>query len=126
MRTTIHLLVILLIFAGCMSQKRQDTVPDTFTVKNNSNTAVAVLLYSGRTHGLGTLPATLSDTEFAQHQVNPGTTRENVPVAGYIDGDSVYFQVYASSNGVNGLVHSKLYNNIELIRNRKLLVYQSP
>lgn len=126
MRTYIHLVVITLIFAGCTSQKRQDTVPETFTVKNNSTTAIAVLLYSGRTHSIGQLPPTLTDLEFAANQVNPGSSRENVPVAGYIDGDSVYFQVYAASNSVNGLVFSKLYNNIELIRQRKLLVYQSP
>lgn len=126
MRTFIHLFVFALIVAGCSSQTRQDTVPETFTVKNQTNSAVAIRLFSGRTHSIGDLPSTLTELEFSQNQVNPGTSRENVPVAGYIDGDSVYFQVYAESNGVRGLVFSKLYNNIELIRNRKLLVYQGP
>ena len=126
MRTFIHLVVITLILAGCSSQKRQDTVPESFTVKNNSATAVAIKLYSGRTHGIGSMPSTLTELDFSQNQVNPGTSRENVPVEGYIDGDSVYFQVYAESNGIRGVVFSKLYNNIELIRQRNLLVYQSP
>ncbi len=126
MRTFIHLVVITLIVAGCSSNKRQDTVPETFTVKNNTSGVVSVMLFSGRSHGIGNLPATLTELEFSQNQVNPGTSRENVPVAGYIDGDSVYFQVYAESNGIRGLVYSHLYNNIELIRNRKLLVYQGP
>lgn len=95
-------------------------------MKNNSATAVAIKLYSGRTHGIGDLPPILSDLEFTQNQVNPGVSRENIPVAGYIDGDSVYFQVYAESNGIRGVVFSKLYNNIELIRQRNLLVYQGP
>lgn len=126
MRTFIHLIVFALIVAGCSSQTRQDTVPETFTVKNQTNSAVAILLFSGRTHSIGDLPPTLTELEFSQNQVNPGTSRENVPVTGYIDGDSVYFQVYAESNGIRGLVYSKLYNNIELIRNRKLLVYEGP
>lgn len=127
MRTTILLFVVtMLLLASCSSQTRQDTVPETFTVKNNSATAVAIKLYSGRTRGIGDLPPILSDLEFTQNQVNPGITRENVPVAGYIDGDSVYLQVYADVNGVKGVVFSKLFNNIEIIRQRRLLVYQGP
>lgn len=127
MRTLlVSLVASVFLLAGCTSQNRQDTVPETFTVKNNSTTAVAVLLFSGRTHSIGSLPPTLNDLDFSQHQVNPGVSRENVPAAGFIDGDSVYLQVYAVNGGVNGLVHSKLYNTIELIRNRKLLVYQGP
>jgi uncharacterized protein YceK len=127
MRTSILSLVVTLLFlAGCSSTTRQDIVPSTFTVKNSSNAAISVKLFSGRTHSIGDLPPTLTDLEFTQNQVNPGASREAVPVSGYIDGDSVYFQVYGSSNGVNGLVYSKLYNNIELIRQKKLLVYQSP
>jgi hypothetical protein len=127
MRTSIlPFVVTLLLLAGCSSQNRQDTVPETFTVKNNSATAVAIKLYSGRTHGIGSLPPTLTELEFSQNQVNPGTSRENVPVDGYIDGDSVYFQVYAESNGIRGVVLSRLVNNIEIIRQRKLLVYQGP
>ena len=127
MRTSILPFVVTVLFlAGCSSNTRQDTVPTTFTVKNSSNIAISVKLYSGRTHGIGDLPPTLTDLEFTQNQVNPGASREDVPVAGYIDGDSVYFQVYATNNGVNGLVYSKLYNTIELIRQKKLLVYQGP
>lgn len=126
MRTFIHFVVITLIVAGCSSNTRQDTVPDTFTVKNNTTGVVAVMLFSGRTHSIGDLPPTITEVQFSENQVNPGTSREDVPVAGYMDGDSVYFQVYAESNGIRGLVFSKLYNNIELIRNRKSLVYEGP
>jgi len=82
MRTFIHLFVFALIVAGCSSQTRQDTVPETFTVKNQTNSAVAIRLFSGRTHSIGDLPSTLTELEFSQNQVNPGTSRENVPVAG--------------------------------------------
>ncbi|MEN9839769.1 MAG: hypothetical protein RL177_1248, partial [Bacteroidota bacterium] len=80
MRTSILPFVVTVLFlAGCSSNTRQDTVPETFTVKNNSATAVAIKLFSGRTHGIGDLPPTLTDLEFTQNQVNPGASREDVP-----------------------------------------------
>jgi hypothetical protein len=58
--------------------------------------------------------------------VNPGITKENVTGIDYLSGDGVYFQVYTRQDDINGLVYSRTYTSVELIRHKKLLVYQSP
>ena len=44
----------------------------------------------------------------------------------FIGQDSAYLLVYRNQNGLNTLVNSRLYNQIELIRNKKLLVFEGP
>lgn len=121
-----HLLLVLIVLLSCSKEERIDEVPTDFTIRNESSVAIAAVVYSTRTHTIGSTPISLTDVEFAQHQVNPGITKEDVSAVGYNNGDGVYFQVYIRQDGVNGLAFSRSYNNIELIRNKKLLVYKSP
>lgn len=121
-----YLILILIVVLSCSKDDRVDEVPVDFTIRNESTIPIAALIYSARTHSIGDMPFTLSDEEFDLHRVDPGTTRENVPAIHYINGDGIYFQVYTQSEDVNGLTYSRTYNNVELIRQKKLLVYQSP
>ncbi len=121
-----HLLLILVVILSCSKNDRIDEVPVDFTIRNESNMAIAAIAFSSRTHSIVDMPAVLTDVEFAQHQVNPGITKENVSAIGYTNGDGINFQVYTRQDGVNGLAFSRTYSNIELIRHKKLLVYQSP
>jgi len=121
-----HLLLVFVVILSCSKKDRVDQVPIDFTIRNESSVAIAALVYSSRTHSIADMPTTISDVQFAQYQVNPGITKEDVPAINYVNGDGVYFQVYTRQDGVNGLTFSRSYNNIELIRQKKLLVYQSP
>ncbi len=125
MKTILSLFFVLLLSA-CPAKDRSDEVPATFSVRNSSTTTVAILLFGSRTHNLSNLPSIITDVEFTANQVNPGSTKVGIDVPGYQAGDSVYFQVYARNNGINGVTFSKLYNYVEIIRQKKLLVYQSP
>ncbi len=120
------LLLILFVALSCSHNDREDEVPIDFTIRNESSVAIAAIVFSSRTNSIVDMPAILTDVEFAQHQVNPGITKEHVTAVGYTNGEGVYFQVYIRQDGVNGLVYSRIYNNFELIRQKKLLVYQSP
>lgn len=121
-----HLLLVMVVILSCSKKDRVDEVPVNFSIRNEASVAIAAVVYSTRTHPIGSTPIALTDVEFAQHQVNPGITKENVTGIDYLSGDGVYFQVYTRQDDINGLVYSRTYTSVELIRHKKLLVYQSP
>ena len=121
-----HLWLVLIVILSCSKKDRLDVVPLDFSIRNESSVAIAAIVYSSRSHSIVDMPTTLTDVEFAQHQVNPGMTKDDVKAINFIDGDGVYFQVYTRQDGVNGLTYSRSYNGIELTRHKKLLIYKSP
>lgn len=125
-RQFLFLALLWLIGPACSSSTRSDTVPETFTVRNKAAYPVAAIIHSSRTAGQGIFDPTISDAVFAANRIEAGQDKSGISVPDFIGQDSAYLVVYRTQNGMNTLVHSRLYNQIELIRNRKLLVFEGP
>lgn len=127
MRRSFLLIALLgIIGAACSSSTRTDTVPETFTVRNKAAYPVAAIIHSSRTAGQGIFDPTLSDEVFAANRIEAGQDKSGISVPEFIGQDSAYLVVYRNQDGLNTLVHIRLYNQIELIRNKKLLVFEGP
>lgn len=115
-----------LIGPACSSSTRSDTVPETFTVRNRAAYPIAAIIHSSRTVGQGVFDPSITDELFAANRIEAGQDRSGISVPDFIGQDSAYLVVYRNQDGMNTLVHSRLYNQIELIRNKKLLVFEGP
>lgn len=119
------LLVLVAFWAGaCSSGTRTDTVPDTFTVRNQASFPIAAFVHSSRTAGGGSFDPSISAEAFAANRIEPGQDRAGISVPEFIGQDSAYLVVYRQDGNNYLLIHTRLYNQIELIRNRKLLVFK--
>jgi hypothetical protein len=115
-----------LILSSCSSNTRSDIVPDTFTVRNKTAYPIAAFVRSSRTSGAGIFEPTITDEAFAANRIEAGQDKSGISVPDFIGQDSAYLIVYRNQDGLNVLVHSRLFNQIALIRNKKLLVFEGP
>jgi hypothetical protein len=120
------MLLAWLVLSSCSSGTRSDNVPDTFTIRNKAAYPIAAFVRSSRTSGAGIFDPTIPDEVFAGNRVEAGQDKTGLSVPDFIGQDSAYLIVYRNQDGLNVLVLSRLYNQIELIRNKKLLVFEGP
>lgn len=125
-RQYLSILLACLVCSSCSSGTRTDTVPETFTIRNKAAYPIAAFVRSSRSAGSGIFDPTIPNEVFAGNRIEAGQEKSGISVSDFIGQDSAYLLVYRNQNGLNTLVHSRLYNQIELIRNKKLLVFEGP